>query len=119
MRGVGGIVSVFGFMGLLGLIRPDSAKRSVQRKEVSKRGLTSRQGSTLRGTSDGGDELDEDIHFEDGESESTAAPTVSEPDSDDEVDDEIEVIEERPISMDDFEARLDRLRKRRDQIGGD
>lgn len=116
---IGGIVFVFGVMGLLGLIRPDSAKRSVQRKEVSKRGLTTRRNSTSRGTVGDGDELDEDIHFEDGKSESTAVPTVSEPGSDEGVDDEIEVIEERPISMDDFEARLDRLRKRRDQIGGD
>ena len=31
----------------------------------------------------------------------------------------IEEVEEKPIPLDDFEARLERLRERRDRLGGE
>jgi len=38
----------------------------------------------------------------------------------DEVEEEVvEEVEEKPIPLDDFEARLERLRERRDRLGGE
>ena len=105
---LGSLVIVFGLMGLLGMIRPDSGpKRVEKRMRIRKRTSTKTKDFSVE------QDEDEDIHFED---EEDAEPVV-------EVETESEETEEEPqpqetSPMDEFEARLQRLRERREQLGG-
>jgi len=105
---LGSLVIVFGLMGLLGMIRPDSGpKRVEKRMRIRKRTSTKTKDFSVE------QDEDEDIHFED---EEDAEPVV-------EVEAESEETEEEPqpqetSPMDEFEARLQRLRERREQLGG-
>ena len=106
---LGSLVIVFGMMGLLGMIRPDSGPRRVEKRmRVRKRTATKAKDVPVE------QDDDEDIHFEEDGID-------SEPIED--VDIESEEVEEEPqqeetTPMDEFEARLQRLRERREQLGG-
>ncbi|MEE3310940.1 MAG: hypothetical protein VX230_05560, partial [Candidatus Thermoplasmatota archaeon] len=102
---LGSLVVVFGAMGLLGMIRPSTGQRRVEtRQRIRKRTEVKKKKpqTTI--------EEDEDIHIE-GEEE------VVDSENDVEIKPEEEAIEdepeEEPIALDDFEARLQRLRERR------
>jgi hypothetical protein len=106
---LGSLVIVFGIMGLLGMIRPDSGPRKVEKRmRVRKRTPTSPK--NVRPVT----EDDEDIHIE-VEDEGIQSIT--------EIEIEVEDIEVEPQQetsvMDEFEARLQRLRERRDKLGGE
>jgi hypothetical protein len=106
---LGSLVIVFGLMGLLGMIRPDSGPRRVEKRmRVRKRTATKVKGASVE------QDEDEDIHFEEDEVDSERIEedeTGSE-----EVEDEPQQEETTPV--DEFEARLQRLRERREKLGG-
>ena len=105
---LGSLVIVFGTMGLLGMIRPDSGPRQVEKRMRVRK----KSAPTKKVTSKPIDE-DEDIHLEAMDEE--PEPLV-------EIETETEEIEELPEEktppVDEFEARLQRLRERRDKLGG-
>ncbi|MEE2759022.1 MAG: hypothetical protein VYA86_03470 [Candidatus Thermoplasmatota archaeon] len=102
---LGSLVIVFGAMGLFGLIRPDTGPRKVERRQrIRKR---KKQPASKKPTiieEDDGDILfDDDEDFDEDELIEI----------DEEVDEIVEEVEERATPLDDFEARLERLRERR------
>ncbi|MDP6324076.1 MAG: CARDB domain-containing protein [Candidatus Thalassarchaeaceae archaeon] len=105
---LGSLVIVFGIMGLLGMIRPDSGPRKVEKRmRVRKRVATKTK--SVRDTI----EDDEDIHIEDEESVDSEPRVEVDTESE-----EIEIEPEQEAVLDEFEARLQRLREQRDRIGG-
>ena len=62
--------------------------------------------------------MDDDIQFDD-EEEQEIEDYLIEFEDDVEEEDIVEEVEEKPIPLDDFEARLERLRERRDRLGGE
>ena len=110
---LGSLIIVFGMMGLLGMIRPDTGpKRIEKRQRIRKK---AKPNITVSNETDY--EEDEDIHLEEeNEEENLESEFI-------EFDNEIEETETQPIQsqrpLDDFEARLERLRERRDKLGGD
>ena len=101
---LGSLVVVFGAMALLGMIRPDSGPKRVERRQrIRKRTRV----NTTKRTTVSSDE-DEDIQFED-DLEETEIESESEPQLAIE-----EEIDEEPVTvLDEFESRLQRLRDRR------
>ena len=61
--------------------------------------------------------MDDDIQFDD-EEEGNVEDLI-EFEDDVEEQEVVEEVEEKPIPLDDFEARLERLRERRDRLGGE
>lgn len=105
---IGGIVVIFGVMGLLGFIRPNAGQRKTAAKQPKS---APAQTSMSRHKKP---EMDDSIAIE-GEDDSPRPEAAQDLE---EEDDEVEVVEEKPVSLDDFEARLERLRSRRDGLGG-
>ena len=106
---LGSLVIVFGTMGLLGMIRPDSGPRQVEKRmRVRKKTTPNNKKKSPKPIDE-----DEDIHLE---------VMDEEPESQIEIETEIREIEqtpeETPPPVDEFEARLQRLRERRDKQGG-
>ena len=109
---LGSLIIVFGIMGLLGMIRPDTGPKRIERRQRIRKKTT----PTKVVARESDFEEDEDIHLEDEddlkEIEDDFVEFDDKPDAT-----EIEPVEpERPL--DDFEARLERLRKRREKLGG-
>tara|TARA_X000001036_G_scaffold83148_1_gene75180 strand:+ start:1 stop:4284 length:4284 start_codon:yes stop_codon:yes gene_type:complete len=105
---LGSLVIVFGTMGLLGMIRPDSGPRQVEKRMRVRK----KSAPTKKVTSKPLDE-DEDIHLEAMDEEPEPLVEI-EPETE-----EIEELrEEKTSPVDEFEARLQRLRERRDKLGG-
>ena len=106
---IGGIVVVFGAMGLLGMIRPDSRKRKVRSKKspTGSRKTTKKSGYK----SEQMDDID-DIFLEEEEVEVTSADSEPAVSNEESAGDDLEVVEEEPLPLDEFEARLERLRRR-------
>jgi hypothetical protein len=106
---IGGIVVVFGAMGLLGMIRPDSRKRKVRSKKspTSSRKTTRKSGYK----SEQIDDID-DIFLEEEEVEVTSADSEPAVSNEESAGDDLEVVEEKPLPLDEFDARLERLRRR-------
>ena len=61
--------------------------------------------------------MDDDIQFDDEEED--IEEDLIEFEDDVEEEEIVEEVEEKPIPLDDFEARLERLRERRDRLGGE
>ena len=110
---LGSLVIVFGTMGLFGLIRPDVGPRKVERRQRVRK----RKKQTLTQRTAPVDEMDDDIQFDDEEEETVE--DLIEFEDDVEAEEVVEEVEEKPIPLDDFEARLERLRERRDRLGGE
>ena len=110
---LGSLIIVFGMMGLLGMIRPDTGPKRVERRQRIRK--KTKPSKTVSNETDY--EEDEDIHLEEEDEEDHLESEFIE------FDNEIEETETQPIQsqrpLDDFEARLERLRKRRDKLGGD
>ena len=104
---LGSLVVVFGTMGLLGMIRPNSGPKRIERRKRIRKKVVTKMGN-MPDTID-----DESIHIEADDGE--LKPSV-------ETESEIGEIqvepEQEPALADEFEARLERLRERRDRIGG-
>jgi len=105
---LGSLVIVFGTMGLLGMIRPDSGPRQVEKRMRVRKKSTPKTKVQRKEI-----EEDQDIHLE--AIDEDPEPMV-------EIETEPEEIEEQvaeiPSPVDEFEARLQRLRERRDKLGG-
>ena len=111
---LGSLVIVFGAMGLFGLIRPDVGPRKVERRQR----IRKRKKQSVTKLPKPIEDDDGDIQFDDDEDEDDLEEELL--DFDDEAEEEIvEEVEEKPIPLDDFEARLERLRERRDRLGGE
>ena len=110
---LGSLVIVFGTMGLFGLIRPEVGPRKVERRQRVRK----RKKQTLTQRATPVDEMDDDIQFDDEEEE--IEEDLIEFEDDVEEEEIVEEVEEKPIPLDDFEARLERLRERRDRLGGE
>ncbi|GIS43131.1 MAG: hypothetical protein Ct9H90mP16_02010 [Candidatus Poseidoniales archaeon] len=109
---LGSLVIVFGAMGLFGLIRPDVGPRKVERRQRVRK----RKKQPIAKLPKPIEDDDGDILFDDEEDDLEEELV----DFDDEVEEEVvEEVEEKPIPLDDFEARLERLRERRDRLGGE
>ncbi len=109
---LGSLVIVFGAMGLFGLIRPDVGPRKVERRQRVRK----RKKQPVTKLPKPIEDDDGDIQFDDDEDDLEEELL----DFDDEAKEEIiEEVEEKPIPLDDFEARLERLRERRDRLGGE
>ena len=109
---LGSLVIVFGAMGLFGLIRPDVGPRKVERRQRVRK----RKKQPIAKLPKPIEDDDGDILFDDEEDDLEEELV----DFDDEVEEEVvEEVEEKPIAMDDFEARLERLRERRNRLGGE
>ena len=109
---LGSLVIVFGAMGLFGLIRPDVGPRKVERRQRVRKRTKQPIAKLPKPIEDD----DDDILFDDEEDDLEEELV----DFDEEVEEEvIEEVEEKPIPLDDFEARLERLRERRDRLGGE
>ena len=110
---LGSLVIVFGAMGQFGLIRPDTGPRKVERRQrirKRKKVPTTKVPTPV-------EEDDGDIQFEaDDDDVNLEDELVSETEMVAQVDEEVEEIA-GPI--DEFEARLKRLRERRDRLGGE
>ena len=105
---LGSLVIVFGLMGLLGMIRPDSGPRRVEKRmRVRKRTATKAKDVSV-------EQDDEDIHFE--EDDLDTEPIEEGDIESEEFEDEPQQEETTPV--DEFEARLQRLRARRERLGG-
>ena len=109
---LGSLVIVFGAMGLFGLIRPDIGPRKVERRQR----IRKRKKQPVIQTPSPVEEDDGDIQFEDEQDDLLEEMVEFDDDTEQEV---IEEVEEKPIPLDDFEARLERLRERRDRLGGE
>ena len=111
---LGSLVIVFGTMGLFGLIRPEVGPRKVERRQRVRK----RKKQTLTQRTAPVDEMDDDIQFDDEEEQEIEEDLIE---FEDDVEEEeiVEEVEEKPIPLDDFEARLERLRERRDRLGGE
>ena len=111
---LGSLVIVFGTMGLFGLIRPEVGPRKVERRQRVRK----RKKKTLTQRTAPVDEMDDDIQFDDEEEQEIEEDLIE---FEDDVEEEeiVEEVEEKPIPLDDFEARLERLRERRDRLGGE
>jgi hypothetical protein len=105
---LGSLVIVFGTMGLLGMIRPDSGPR-----QVEKRMRVRKKSAPTKKVSSKPIDDDEDIHLEAMDEEPEPLVEI-EPETQD-IDD---LPEEKTPPVDEFEARLQRLRERRDKLGG-
>ena len=109
---LGSLVIVFGAMGLFGLIRPDVGPRKVERRQRVRKRTKQPIAKLPKPIEDD----DDDILFDDEEDDLEEELV----DFDEEVEEEVvEEVEEKPIPLDDFEARLERLRERRDRLGGE
>ncbi|MEE3310862.1 MAG: hypothetical protein VX230_05160, partial [Candidatus Thermoplasmatota archaeon] len=110
---LGSLVVVFFAMGLLGLIRPDSGHRRVERRQrIRKRApAKSKKSRTVP------IEEDEDVHIEGGGGgdDKIDEPEIDVQSESEEMDD---APEEVPVALDDFESRLQRLREHRERHGG-
>ena len=110
---LGSLVVVFFAMGLLGLIRPDSGHRRVERRQrIRKRApAKSKRSRTVP------IEEDEDVHIEGGGGgdDKIDEPEIDVQSESEEMDD---APEEVPVALDDFESRLQRLREHRERHGG-
>jgi hypothetical protein len=109
---LGSLVIVFGAMGLFGLIRPDIGPRKVERRQR----IRKRKKQPVIQTPSPVEEDDGDIQFEDEQDDLLEEMVEFDDDTEQEI---IEEVEEKPIPLDDFEARLERLRERRDRLGGE
>ena len=106
---LGSLVIVFGTMGLLGMIRPDSGPRQVEKRmRVRKKTTPNKKNTALKPIDE-----DEDIHLETMDEQSE--PLIEIETETKEIE---EVSEEVSPPVDEFEARLQRLRERRDKLGG-
>ena len=105
---LGSLVIVFGTMGLLGMIRPDSGPR-----QVEKRMRVRKKSAPTKKVSSKPIDEDEDIHLEAMDEE--PEPLVEIEPENEELD---ELPEEKTSPVDEFEARLQRLRERREKLGG-
>ena len=105
---LGSLVIVFGIMGLLGMIRPDSGPRKVEKRMRVRKRVATKTKSVVDRIED-----DEDLHIED--EDSVDSDPIEEVDSEPE---ENEIEPEQENILDDFEARLQRLREQRDRLGG-
>ena len=110
---LGSLVIVFFAMGLLGMIRPDSGERRVETRQRIRKRAPSKSKKSTRGPLD----EDGDIHIEGGDEDGQG---MIESWVEDEAEPEEMDVEpqEVPIALDDFEARLQRLREHRDRLGG-
>ena len=99
---LGSLVVVFGTMALLGMIRPDSGPKQVERRQRVRK----RTKASTHKTSMAPEDEDEDIQFEDDSEQMQIMP---EP----EIAVEEEIDEEPGAILDEFESRLQRLRDRR------
>jgi hypothetical protein len=113
---MGGIVVVFGAMGLLGMIRPESQKRNVKSKTKQKKSRTHSSSPKREIHID----EDDDIFFDDEQEidEILEEEILDSESHEEEGGDEIEIVKEKTPPLDEFEARLERLRERRDRLGG-
>ena len=109
---LGSLVIVFGAMGLFGLIRPDIGPRKVERRQR----IRKRKKQPVIQTPSPVEEDDGDIQFEDEQDDLLEEMVEFDDDTEQEI---IEEVDEKPIPLDDFEARLERLRERRDRLGGE
>ena len=107
---LGSLVIVFGAMGLFGLIRPDSGPRTVERRQR----IRKRKKQKVTPVPSPVDDDDGDIQFDDDDDFEEQLVELE-----DEPEEIVEEVEEKPIPLDDFEARLERLRERRGRIGGE
>ena len=107
---LGSLVIVFGAMGLFGLIRPDSGPRTVERRQR----IRKRKKQKISPIPSPVDDDDGDIQFDDDDDFEEQLVELE-----DEPEEVVEEVEEKPIPLDDFEARLERLRERRGRIGGE
>jgi hypothetical protein len=108
---LGSLIIVFGMMGLLGMIRPDTGPKRIERRQrIRKKTKPSKVVSNETDYED-----DEDIHLEEENEEENLESEFIE--FDNEIEETEPIQSQRPL--DDFEARLERLRKRRDKLGGD
>jgi hypothetical protein len=99
---LGSLVVVFGVMALLGMIRPDSGPKTVERRQrIRKRVATSPRKTGTNSIDD-----DEDIQFEDDSESDEIVPKS-------EIEVKEETVEEPGAHLDEFESRLQRLRDRR------
>ena len=107
---IGSIIIVFGLMGLLGMIRPDTGPKRVERRQRIRKRSPAQQKSTQNKTPI---EEDESIQFDDDEVMEERIEMTTEPE-------EIkEEPEEESAPLDEFEARLQKLRERRNRMGGE
>ena len=110
---LGSLVVVFFAMGLLGLIRPDSGQRRVEtRKRIRKRTPAKSKKSRPIPVDE-----DEDVHIEGGDESDIQAdePLIDVQPEPEELEDGADEV---PVSLDDFESRLQRLRDHRERHGG-
>jgi len=97
---LGGLVVVFGTMSLLGMIRPDSGPKRVERRQRIRKRTNTKTQRQIEMPAD-----DEEIQFEEISEDREINP---EPELEIESDDDL-----RPTNLDEFESRLQRLRDRR------
>ena len=109
---LGSLVVVFFAMGLLGLIRPDSGQRRVERRQRIRRRAPAKSKKTRKVQID----EDEDVRIEGGDEidNQIDEPIIDVREEPEEIDDGPEKV---PVALDDFESRLQRLREHRGSGG--
>ena len=110
---LGSLIIVFGTMGLFGMIRPETTVRVEKRKRIRVREKVKTRVPSQKVADE-----DNDIFLED--SPVKTSPVVPESEKLEPIHEDLEIAEqEEAPPMDEFEARLQRLRERRQRSSGD
>ena len=111
---LGSLIVVFGIMGLFGMIRPETAVRVEKRKRIRVREKTKNRSSVQAIA-----EEDSDLFIDDSpEKELPVTPKVE--DISEQIQEDVAIENEETVApLDEFEARLQRLRERRERTSGD